>query len=137
MFIYSVRNADIISGIHFFWCHSFTMFKQSNKSNVRWLIEKFNIKMVKVPFQNNKNWASDKFLNRKSEKMCLPQNFSKIRDVEFQKWHYLCSYIPEFPIYVSRGGFRGWCGVRAAPFFCHHLFFFLQSLWRTTNCVVH
>ena len=31
--------------------------------------------MVKVLFQNNKNWASYKCLFRKSEKMCLSQNF--------------------------------------------------------------
>ena len=30
--------------------------------------------MVKVPLQNNKNWASSKCLVRKSEKMCLSQN---------------------------------------------------------------
>ena len=24
MFIYSFQNADVFSGIHFFWCHSFT-----------------------------------------------------------------------------------------------------------------
>ena len=30
--------------------------------------------MVKVPLQNNKNWASCKCLVRKSEKMCLSQN---------------------------------------------------------------
>ena len=29
--------------------------------------------MVKVPLQNNKNWASSKCLVRKREKMCLPQ----------------------------------------------------------------
>ena len=39
MFIYSVQNPDIFSGIHFFWCHSFTMFKQS-KSNISWLNRK-------------------------------------------------------------------------------------------------
>ena len=64
-------------------------------------IEKFSIEMVKVPFQNNKNCASYKCLVRKSEKMCLSQNFSKIWDVEFQKWHFLCSYVPEFQTYVS------------------------------------
>ena len=37
--------------------------------------------MVKVPFQNNKNWASYKCLVRKSEGMCLSQNFSKIPEV--------------------------------------------------------
>ena len=67
MFIYFVRNADIFSGIHyiihFFWCNSFIMFKQS-KGNISWL--KFSIKMVKVLFQNNKNWASYKCLVRKS-----------------------------------------------------------------------
>ena len=57
--------------------------------------------MVKVPFENSKNWASYKFLVRKSEKMCLSQNFSKTWGVEFQKWHFLCSYVPEFLIYVS------------------------------------
>ena len=36
MFIYSTQNADIFSGINFFWCHSFTTFEQS-KSNVSWL----------------------------------------------------------------------------------------------------
>ena len=56
--------------------------------------------MVKVPFQNNKNWASYKCLVRKSEKMCLSQNFSKIWDVEFQKWDFLCSCVPEFHIYM-------------------------------------
>ena len=40
--------------------------------------------MVKVSFQNNKNWVSYKCLVRKSEKMCLSQNFSKIWDVKFQ-----------------------------------------------------
>ena len=39
------------------------------------------------------------FLVTKSEKMCLSQNVSKIWDVEFQKWHFLCSYVPEFHIY--------------------------------------
>ena len=39
MFIYSNQNADIFSGIHFFWYHSFTAFKQS-KSNVSWLNRK-------------------------------------------------------------------------------------------------
>ena len=57
--------------------------------------------MVKVPLPNNKNWASCKCLVRKSEKMCLSQNFSEIWDVEFQKWPFLCSYVPEFHIYVS------------------------------------
>ena len=57
--------------------------------------------MVKVPFENNKNRASYKRLVRESEKMCLSQNFSKMWDVEFQKWHILCSYVPEFQIYVS------------------------------------
>ena len=33
MLINSIQNADIFSGIQFFWCHSFTAFKQS-KSNV-------------------------------------------------------------------------------------------------------
>ena len=74
MFIYFVRNADIFSGIHyiihFFWCNSFIMFKQS-KGNISWL--KFSIKMVKVLFQNNKNWASYKCLVRKSV-----NNFPKI-----------------------------------------------------------
>ena len=57
--------------------------------------------MVKVPFQNNKNWLSYKCLVRKSEKMCPSQDFSKILDVEFPKWHFLCSCVPEFHIYVS------------------------------------
>ena len=39
MFIYSVQNADIFSGIHFFWCHSVALFKQS-KSNISWLNRK-------------------------------------------------------------------------------------------------
>ena len=60
--------------------------------------------MVKVLLQNNKNWASHECLDRKSEKMCLSQNFSKIWDVEFQKWYFLCSYIPEFHMYVSVHG---------------------------------
>ena len=60
--------------------------------------------MVKVPFQNNKNWATYKCLVRKSEKMCLSQTFSKIWDVGFQKWHFLCSYVAEFHIYVSIQG---------------------------------
>ena len=30
--------------------------------------------MMKVPLQNNKNWASSKCLVRKRKKMCLPQN---------------------------------------------------------------
>ena len=55
--------------------------------------------MVKVLLQNNKNWASYKCFVRKSEKMCLSQNFSKIWYVEF-----LCSYVPEFYIYVSVHG---------------------------------
>ena len=59
---------------------------------------------MKIPLQNNQNWASSKCLVRKSEKMCLSQNFSKIWDVEFQKWHFLCSYVPEFHIYVSTHG---------------------------------
>ena len=60
--------------------------------------------MVKVPFQNNKNWASYKCLVRKSEKMCLPHNFSKIWDMEFQKWHFLRNYVPAFHIYASIHG---------------------------------
>ena len=62
--------------------------------------------MVKVPLQNNKNWASYKCLVKKSEKMCLSQIFYNflIWDVEFQKWHFLCSYVPEFDIYVSIQG---------------------------------
>ena len=52
--------------------------------------------MVKNPLQNNKNWASYKCLVRKSGKICLAQNISKIWDVKFQKWHFLCSYLPEF-----------------------------------------
>ena len=60
--------------------------------------------MVEVPSRNNKNWASSKCLVRQSEKMRLSQNFSKIWDVEFQKWHFLCSYVPEFHIYVSIQG---------------------------------
>ena len=60
--------------------------------------------MVKFPFQNNKNWASYKCLVRKSEKMCLSRNISKIWDVEFQKCHFLCSYVPEFHIYVCIHG---------------------------------
>ena len=103
MFVYSVRKADIFSGIHFFWCYSFTAFKQS-KSNISWLNRKIQHKMVKVPFQYKKNWANYKCLVRKNEKMCLPQNFSKTRDVEFQKWHFLCIYAPEFHMYVSIHG---------------------------------
>ena len=57
--------------------------------------------MVEVPFHNNTNWARYKCLVRKSEKMCLSQNFSKIWDVKFQKWHFLCSYVSKFYIYVS------------------------------------
>ena len=57
--------------------------------------------MVKVPFQNNKNWASYKCLVIKSAKMCLSQNFSNIWNVEFQKWHFQCSYAPEFHMYAS------------------------------------
>ena len=41
--------------------------------------------MTKIPFQNNKKWASYKYIVRKSEKKCLSQNFSRIWDVEFQK----------------------------------------------------
>ena len=37
--------------------------------------------MVKVLFQNKRNWASYKGLVRKSEKMHLSQNVSKIWDV--------------------------------------------------------
>ena len=36
--------------------------------------------------------------------MCLSQNFSKIWDVESQKWHFLRSYVPEIHIYVSIRG---------------------------------
>ena len=60
--------------------------------------------MVKVLFQNNRNWASYKCLVRKSVKMCLPQHFSKDWDVEFRKWHFLQCYMPEFHIYVSIHG---------------------------------
>ena len=60
--------------------------------------------MVKVSFENNKNWASCKCLVRKSEKMYLSQNVSKIWDVEFQKWRFLCSYVPEVHIYLSLDG---------------------------------
>ena len=38
-YIYSIQNVDIFIGIQFFWCHSFTMFKQS-KSYVSWLNRK-------------------------------------------------------------------------------------------------
>ena len=103
MFIYSTRNADIFSGIHSLWCHSFTMFKQS-KSNISWLNRKIQHWDGEVPFQNNKNWASYKCLVRKSEKMCLSQNFSRIWNVELQIWHFLYSYVPEFHIYVSVHG---------------------------------
>ena len=41
MFICSVLNADIFNGIHFFWRHSFTTFKQS-RSNVSWLNRKIH-----------------------------------------------------------------------------------------------
>ena len=41
--------------------------------------------MVKALFQNNKNWASYECLVKKSEKMYLSQNFSKVWDVKFQK----------------------------------------------------
>ena len=75
-------------------------------------IVKFSIKIVKVPFQNNKNWASYKFLARKSEKMCLSKNFTKLWDVEFQKWHFLCSYVPEFHIHVSIHGNNTFPGVQ-------------------------
>ena len=37
--------------------------------------------MVKAPFKNNKTWASYKCLVRKSEKICLSQNFCTIWDV--------------------------------------------------------
>ena len=60
--------------------------------------------MVKSPFRNNEKWTSYKTLVRKSEKMCLSQNFSKIWDVELQKWHVLCDYMPEFQIYVCIHG---------------------------------
>ena len=60
--------------------------------------------MMKVSLQNNKDWASSKCLVTKNEKMCLSQNVSKIWEVEFQKWHFLCSYVPEFHIYVSIQG---------------------------------
>ena len=65
--------------------------------------------MVKVPFQNNKNWASYKCLVRKSVKMCLSQ-LPKIWDMEFQKWHFLCSYVPEFHIYASIHGSNRFLG---------------------------
>ena len=55
--------------------------------------------MVKVLFQNKRNWASYKCLVRKSEKMRLSQKVSKIWDVKFQKWHFLYSYVLEFHIY--------------------------------------
>ena len=38
-------------------------------------IEKFSIEIVKVPFQNNKIWASYKCLVRKSEKMSVIKLF--------------------------------------------------------------
>ena len=60
--------------------------------------------MVKVPFQSYKNWASYECLVRESEKMCLSQKFSKIWDVEIQKRYFLCSYVPEFHIFVSIHG---------------------------------
>ena len=62
--------------------------------------------MMKIPLhnQNNQNWASSKCLVTKSEKMRLSQNFSKIWDVEVQKWHFLYSYVPQFHIYVSIQG---------------------------------
>ena len=47
--------------------------------------------MVKVPFQNNKNWASYKCLVRKSEKICLAQNFSKMWDPEMALPVQLCT----------------------------------------------
>ena len=70
--IYSVQNAGIFNSIHFFWCHSFTVFKQIISSNVSWLDRKFSIEMVKVLLQNN-NWTNCKCLVGKSEKMCLSQ----------------------------------------------------------------
>ena len=59
--------------------------------------------MMKVLLQNNKIWASYNCLVRKSEKICLSQNIWDV-DVDFQKWHFLCSYVPEFHIYVSIQG---------------------------------
>ena len=44
--------------------------------------------------------------------MCLSQNVSKNWGVEFQKWHFLCSYVPEFHIYVSIHENNAFPGVR-------------------------
>ena len=98
LFILSEMPFDIFSGIYFFWCQSFTTFKES-MSNASWL----NIKI------QHRWWNSCSKIMKtgqvisvgKSEKMCLSQNFSKIWDVESQKWQFLCSYVPEFYIYVS------------------------------------
>ena len=57
--------------------------------------------MEKVPLQNNKNWASSKCLVRKSEKMYLSQNLGMWNP---KKWHFLCSYVPEFHRYISTQG---------------------------------
>ena len=56
---------------------------------------------MKVPLQNNQNWASSKCLVRKSEKMRLSQNYSKIWDVEVEKWHFLCSYVPHICVSIQ------------------------------------
>ena len=55
--------------------------------------------MVKVPLQNNKNWASSKCLVRKSEKMCLSQNLGvwNSKNDTFGAVMYLSFTYTEFP----------------------------------------
>ena len=74
--------------------------------------------MVKVPLQNNKNWASSKCLVRKSEKMCLSQNLGvwNSKNDTFGAVMYLSFTYTEFPTGVpnmggscskfDKGGFR-------------------------------
>ena len=52
--------------------------------------------MENVPFQNSKNWASYKCLVKKKGKDVSGRKvFLKIWNVEFQKWPFLCSYVPD------------------------------------------
>ena len=81
-----------ISGINFSWCHSFTAFKQS-KSNFSWL-------NIKIPHK----CLVRKRVYLEKVKKYVSQDFSKICNVEFQKWHFLWRYVPKSHIYVSIHG---------------------------------
>ena len=77
--------------------------------------------MVKVPLQNNKNWASSKCLVRKSEKMCRSQNFGvwNSKNDTFVAVMYLSFTYTEFPPGVPKKK-NGKMGVCAPPMPPHY-----------------